>query len=253
MSEPGPGLRQAAADQAQHADDCCDVLAPGSAGRDEAWLRDARWARALSWASLAWMTIERGSRAGRRDRGRLHRAGRLGAVLGGRGPGQRDRDLAVHRIPHPLRNRRAHGAKGSRGLVLAAGPLRRDRLDAQADHRPAPPGPASWTPSSDSPSPQPRSAKPANMERRRLLLTAFQPCVTAPSFRTFCAGLRVLDGMILTSPHQTPHPSAWGATIGRPAFITSTVSGILGSAPRSFRQWVADHATAFMEGPTPSS
>ncbi len=47
--------------------------------------------------------------------------------------------------------------------------------------------------------------------------------------------------------------AAWGATIGRPAFITSTVFDILGSAPRSFRQWVADHATAFMEGPTPSS
>jgi len=46
--------------------------------------------------------------------------------------------------------------------------------------------------------------------------------------------------------------AAWGATIGRPAFITSTVSDILGSAPRSFRQWVADHATAFMEGPAPS-
>src|SRR5438552_13658788 len=46
--------------------------------------------------------------------------------------------------------------------------------------------------------------------------------------------------------------TAWGATIGRPAFITSTVSDILGSAPRSFRQWVNDHAAAFMEGPTPS-
>jgi uncharacterized protein YbjT (DUF2867 family) len=45
--------------------------------------------------------------------------------------------------------------------------------------------------------------------------------------------------------------AAWGATIGRPAFITSTVSDLLGSAPRSFRQWVADHVTAFMEGPTP--
>jgi hypothetical protein len=43
--------------------------------------------------------------------------------------------------------------------------------------------------------------------------------------------------------------AAWGATIGRSAFITSTVSGILGSVPRSFRQWVADHATAFMEAP----
>ena len=47
--------------------------------------------------------------------------------------------------------------------------------------------------------------------------------------------------------------AAWGATMGRPAFITSTVSDILGSAPRSFRQWVADHATTFMDGPTPSS
>jgi uncharacterized protein YbjT (DUF2867 family) len=43
--------------------------------------------------------------------------------------------------------------------------------------------------------------------------------------------------------------AAWGATMGRPAFITDTVSGILGSAPRSFRQWAADHATAFMEHP----
>jgi uncharacterized protein YbjT (DUF2867 family) len=47
--------------------------------------------------------------------------------------------------------------------------------------------------------------------------------------------------------------AAWGATMGRPAFITSTVSDILGSAPRSFRQWVADHATAFTERTTPPS
>ena len=46
---------------------------------------------------------------------------------------------------------------------------------------------------------------------------------------------------------------AWGATIGRPAFITSAVFDILGSAPRSFRQSVADHATAFMDSPNPSS
>ena len=43
--------------------------------------------------------------------------------------------------------------------------------------------------------------------------------------------------------------AAWGATIGVPTFMTSTVFDILGSAPRSFRRWVADHATAFMEGP----
>jgi uncharacterized protein YbjT (DUF2867 family) len=46
--------------------------------------------------------------------------------------------------------------------------------------------------------------------------------------------------------------AAWGATMGRPAFVTATVSGILGTAPRSFRRWAADHATAFMEGPASS-
>jgi hypothetical protein len=39
---------------------------------------------------------------------------------------------------------------------------------------------------------------------------------------------------------------AWGATMGRPAFVTSTVPDILGSA-RPFRRWIADHATAFTE------
>jgi uncharacterized protein YbjT (DUF2867 family) len=43
--------------------------------------------------------------------------------------------------------------------------------------------------------------------------------------------------------------AAWGATVGTPAFITSTVFDILGSPPRSFRHWVADHAAAFTEGP----
>jgi len=39
--------------------------------------------------------------------------------------------------------------------------------------------------------------------------------------------------------------AAWAATMGVPAFLTSTVFDILGAQPRSFRQWVADHATAF--------
>jgi uncharacterized protein YbjT (DUF2867 family) len=47
--------------------------------------------------------------------------------------------------------------------------------------------------------------------------------------------------------------AAWAAATGRPAFITSTVSDILGSAPRTFRQWVADHVGAFTDGPTTSS
>jgi len=44
--------------------------------------------------------------------------------------------------------------------------------------------------------------------------------------------------------------AAWGAATGMPAYMTSTVFDLTGSEPRSFRQWVADHATAFMEGPT---
>jgi hypothetical protein len=36
--------------------------------------------------------------------------------------------------------------------------------------------------------------------------------------------------------------------MGVPAFVTSTVFDILGSPPRTFRQWAADHATAFTEG-----
>jgi len=46
---------------------------------------------------------------------------------------------------------------------------------------------------------------------------------------------------------------AWGATMGRPAYVTSTVSELLGAAPRSFREAVADQAAAFLDGPTPSS
>ena len=43
--------------------------------------------------------------------------------------------------------------------------------------------------------------------------------------------------------------AAWSAAIGRPAYVTSTVLDILGSPPRSFRQWVVDNAAAFMEAP----
>jgi uncharacterized protein YbjT (DUF2867 family) len=46
--------------------------------------------------------------------------------------------------------------------------------------------------------------------------------------------------------------AAWGATLGTPAYVTTTVSDILGSAPRSFRQWAADNAAAFRESPSGS-
>jgi hypothetical protein len=39
--------------------------------------------------------------------------------------------------------------------------------------------------------------------------------------------------------------AAWDATLGRQAYVTSTVADILGTAPRTFRQWVEDHAAAF--------
>jgi uncharacterized protein YbjT (DUF2867 family) len=39
--------------------------------------------------------------------------------------------------------------------------------------------------------------------------------------------------------------SAWRATLGHRAFVTSTVADVVGSAARPFREWVADHADAF--------
>ncbi|HEX3526657.1 MAG TPA: NAD(P)H-binding protein [Thermoanaerobaculia bacterium] len=42
--------------------------------------------------------------------------------------------------------------------------------------------------------------------------------------------------------------AAWKATLGHPAFVTSAVHEILGSPPRSFHQWAADHAAAFGVG-----
>ncbi|MGW5973288.1 SDR family oxidoreductase [Streptomyces sp. NPDC055186] len=42
--------------------------------------------------------------------------------------------------------------------------------------------------------------------------------------------------------------AAWSAAVGQPAYVTTAVADILGTAPRTFRQWAADHATAFTEG-----
>jgi uncharacterized protein YbjT (DUF2867 family) len=39
--------------------------------------------------------------------------------------------------------------------------------------------------------------------------------------------------------------AAWEATMGHPAYVTSSVSDILGSPPRSFRRWATDHASEF--------
>jgi len=38
---------------------------------------------------------------------------------------------------------------------------------------------------------------------------------------------------------------AWRAALGRPAFVSSAVHEVLGSPPRTFHRWAADHAAAF--------
>jgi uncharacterized protein YbjT (DUF2867 family) len=44
--------------------------------------------------------------------------------------------------------------------------------------------------------------------------------------------------------------AAWGATMGRPAYITTMVLDVLGTPPRTFRQWATEHAAAFAEDPS---
>jgi len=39
--------------------------------------------------------------------------------------------------------------------------------------------------------------------------------------------------------------AAWRAALGRPAFVSPAVQEILGSPPRTFLRWAADHASAF--------
>ncbi len=39
--------------------------------------------------------------------------------------------------------------------------------------------------------------------------------------------------------------AAWEASAGRRAYVTSTIAGVLGRPPRTFRQWVTDHAGEF--------
>lgn len=64
--------------------------------------------------------------------------------------------------------------------------------------------------------------------------------LSADEFRRETAGVwpaSVAD-MLLT---------AWRATLGQPAYVTSAVQQIVGSAPRTFSQWAADHVTAFAD------
>ncbi|CAM5448989.1 NAD(P)H-binding protein [Streptomyces microflavus] len=42
--------------------------------------------------------------------------------------------------------------------------------------------------------------------------------------------------------------AAWNAAVGQPAYVTTVVADILGTEPRTFREWAVDHATAFRQG-----
>jgi uncharacterized protein YbjT (DUF2867 family) len=44
--------------------------------------------------------------------------------------------------------------------------------------------------------------------------------------------------------------AAWDATMGHPAYITSSVSDVLRNPARTFHQWATDHASTFI-GQTP--
>ncbi|MFI6128327.1 NAD(P)H-binding protein [Micromonospora sp. NPDC051141] len=46
--------------------------------------------------------------------------------------------------------------------------------------------------------------------------------------------------------------AAWRATLGQPAYVTTTVSDLLGRPARTFRQWAADHVTAFTAAADPA-
>src|SRR5436309_1784244 len=72
---------------------------------------------------------------------------RLGPFLGGRRPRQRDRYLAVHRLPHPFGDRGGPSAEGGCDQLLAARALCRYRVNPE----PAYPRDAADNPARDRP------------------------------------------------------------------------------------------------------
>src|SRR2546428_12608809 len=97
--------------------------------REASWLQAAQWARWLAWASLAWMTVE--GALGLLAGFQANSIALVGWALssGGRGPCQRDRDLALHRRPNAFGNGGGPGAEGGGDQLLAARALCRDRVD----------------------------------------------------------------------------------------------------------------------------
>jgi hypothetical protein len=46
-----------------------------------------------------------------------------------------------------------------------------------------------------------------------------------------------------------PESRAWGAAVGHPAYVTTTVADLTGAPARSFHDWVAAHADLFRNAP----
>ena len=81
------------------------VAPQGGRVQDAGWLRAARQARLLAWASLAWMCAEGAVGLWQGVRQRVDRADRMGPGQCGRRPRQRHRDMAIHRVTDPVRDR----------------------------------------------------------------------------------------------------------------------------------------------------
>jgi hypothetical protein len=116
-------------------DTCCEDCTPATAANpDERWLRNARFARWLAWASLAWMTAEGivGLIAG-------FAAGSIALVGWALGSGISEGLISVivvwrftgSRTLSDTAERRAQ--EGRRRQLLAAGPLHRDRSHPRPD------------------------------------------------------------------------------------------------------------------------
>lgn len=58
-----------------------------------------------------------------------------------------------------------------------------------------------------------------------------------------------LTGLGMPPAVATMLLGAWGAALGRPAYVTQTIEQITGTPARTFREWAAEHAAAFRAAP----
>src|SRR6185436_8740316 len=58
-------------------------------------------------------------------------------------------------------------------------------------------------------------------------------------------GFRAATAGLWPEPAVAMLLSAWGATLGHRAYVTSTVADVTGAPARTFRDWARDHVEAF--------